>query len=61
MEWGPHFLKNYVPAEKKERIEIMTNVIFSLFISGIPFLVLFYFFREDLSFVFFEFQILHTL
>ena len=50
---GAAFLKNYVPAEKKERIEIMTNVIFSLFISGIPFLVLFYFFREDLSFVFF--------
>ena len=50
---GAAFLKNYVPAEKKERIEIMTNVIFSLFISGILFLVLFYFFREDLSFVFF--------
>ena len=50
---GAAFLKNYVPAEKKERIDIMTNVIFSLFISGIPFLVLFYFFREDLSFVFF--------
>ena len=34
---GAAFLKNYVPAGKKDRISIMTNVISSLFISGIPF------------------------
>jgi len=50
---GAAFLKNYVPAEKKDRIVIMTNVTFSLFISGVPFLILFYLFRESLSFIFF--------
>ena len=50
---GAAFLKNYVPAGEKDRISIMTNVISSLFISGVPFLVLFYIFKENLSFIFF--------
>ena len=50
---GAAFLKNYVPANSEERVSIMTNVIVSLFISGIPFLALFYFFRVDLAYVFF--------
>ena len=50
---GAAFLKNYVPAGEKDRISIMTNVIFSLFISGVPFLTLFYLFKENLSFIFF--------
>ncbi len=50
---GAAFLKNYVPAGEKDRVSIMTNIIFSLFISGVPFLTLFYLFRENLSFVFF--------
>ena len=39
---GAAFLKYYVPANNEKRIEIMTNVIVSLFITGILFLVLFY-------------------
>ena len=50
---GAAFLKNYVPAGGKDRISIMTNTIFSLFISGVPFMILLYLFRENLSFVFF--------
>ncbi len=50
---GAAFLKNYVPANKKDRVSIMTNVIISLFLTGMPFLILFYFFRENLSLVFF--------
>ena len=50
---GAAFLKNYVPANKEDRISIMTNVIISLVLTGIPFLLLFYFFRENLSLVFF--------
>ena len=50
---GAAFLKNYVPANKKDRVSIMTNVIISLFLTGIPFLILFYLFRESLSLVFF--------
>ena len=50
---GAAFLKNYVPAGGKDRISIMTNVIFSLLVSGVPFLTLFYMFRENLSLVFF--------
>ena len=50
---GAAFLKNYVPANKKDRVGIMTNVIISLFLTGIPFLILFYLFRESLSLVFF--------
>ena len=50
---GAAFLKNYVPAGEKDRISIMTNVIFSLFISGVLFLTLFYLFKESLSFIFF--------
>ena len=50
---GAAFLKNYVPANKEDRMSIMTNVIISLFLTGIPFLLLFYFFREELSLVFF--------
>ena len=50
---GAAFLKNYVPASKEDRMSIMTNVIISLVLTGIPFLLLFYFFREDLSLVFF--------
>ena len=49
---GAAFLKNYVPANKKDRVSIMTNVIISLFLTGIPFLILFYLFRESLSLVF---------
>ena len=50
---GAAFLKNYVPANKEDRMSIMTNVIISLVLTGIPFLLLFYFFRENLSLVFF--------
>ncbi len=50
---GAAFLKNYVPANKEDRMSIMTNVIISLVLTGIPFLLLFYFFRESLSIVFF--------
>ncbi|OUX33436.1 MAG: hypothetical protein CBE24_02195 [bacterium TMED264] len=50
---GASFLKNYVPANKKDRLSIMTNVIMSLFLTGILFLILFYLFRADLSLVFF--------
>ena len=50
---GAAFLKNYVPANKKDRVSIMTNVIISLFLTGIPFLILFYLFRESLSLAFF--------
>ena len=50
---GAAFLKNYVPANKEDRMSIMTNVIISLFLTGIPFLILFYLFRENLSLVFF--------
>ena len=50
---GAAFLKNYVPANKEDRMSIMTNVIISLFLTGIPFLLLFYFFRENLSLFFF--------
>ncbi len=50
---GAAFLKNYVPANKEDRMSIMTNVIISLVLTGIPFLLLFYFFRENLSIVFF--------
>ena len=50
---GAAFLKNYVPANKEDRISIMTNVIISLVLTGIPFLLLFYFFRDNLSIVFF--------
>ena len=50
---GAAFLKNYVPANKEDRTSIMTNVIISLVLTGIPFLLLFYFFRESLSLVFF--------
>ncbi len=50
---GAAFLKNYVPANEENRVSIMTNVIMSLFLTGIPFLILFYFFRENLSLVFF--------
>ena len=52
MEWCSVF-KNYVPANKEDRMSIMTNVIISLVLTGIPFLLLFYFFRENLSLVFF--------
>ena len=51
---GAAFLKNYVPANTKDRIGIMTNVIVSLFITGIPFVVLFWFFRYGLSVIFFS-------
>ena len=51
---GAAFLKNYVPANMKDRIGIMTNVIVSLFITGIPFVVLFWFFRDGLSIIFFS-------
>ena len=50
---GAAFLKNYVPANKEDRMSIMTNVIISLVLTGIPFLLLFYFFRENLSLFFF--------
>ena len=50
---GAAFLKNYVPANKKDRVSIMTNVIISLFLTGIPFVILFYFFRGSLSLLFF--------
>ena len=50
---GAAFLKNYVPANKEDRMSIMTNVIISLVLTGIPFLLLFYFFRENLSLAFF--------
>ena len=51
---GAAFLKNYVPANEEDRVSIMTNVIISLFLTGIPFLILFYFFRVNLSLVFFD-------
>ena len=50
---GAAFLKNYVPANSEERMSIMTNVIVSLIISGLPFLAIFYFFRLDLSYILF--------
>ena len=50
---GAAFLKNYVPANSEERLSIMTNVIVSLIISGLPFLAIFYFFRLDLSYILF--------
>lgn len=50
---GAAFLKNYVPANEKDRVSIMTNVLTSLFFTGIPFLILFYLFRDDLSLIFF--------
>ena len=36
---GAAYLKNYVPANKNNRSAVLTNVIFSLFITGIPFLI----------------------
>ena len=50
---GAAFLKNYVPASQKDRVSIMTNVIVSLFLTGIPFLIMFYLLRGNLSLVFF--------
>ena len=50
---GAAFLKNYVPANEEDRMSIMTNVIISLVLTGIPFVLLIYFFRENLSLVFF--------
>ncbi len=50
---GAAFLKNYVPANSEERMSIMTNVIVSLIISGLPFLAIFYSFRIDLSYILF--------
>tara|TARA_B100000989_G_scaffold118697_1_gene87418 strand:+ start:668 stop:2089 length:1422 start_codon:yes stop_codon:yes gene_type:complete len=50
---GAAFLKNYVPANEKDRVSIMTNVLTSLFFTGIPFLILFYLFRDNLSLIFF--------
>ena len=58
---GAAFLKNYVPAGGKDRISIMTNVIFSLLVSGVPFLTLFYMFRENLSLVFFGKLLINSL
>jgi len=51
---GAAFLKHYVPASIEERIGVMTNVIVSLFITGVPFLALFYLFREGLSQILFS-------
>ena len=50
---GAAYLKNYVPANKNNRSAVLTNVIFSLFITGIPFLIIVYFFRDSLTMVLF--------
>jgi len=46
---GAAFLKFYVPADKDERLVIFSNVIFSLFITGIPFLCIWHLCRDFLS------------
>ena len=46
---GSALLKFYVPADTDERKTIMTNIIASLFISGVPFLILCHIFRHVLS------------
>ena len=50
---GAAYLKNYVPANKNNRSAVLTNVIFSLFITGIPFLIIVYCLRDSLAMVLF--------
>ena len=46
---GAAFLKFYVPADREERRAIFSNVIFSLFITGIPFFYIWHLCRYFLS------------
>ena len=50
---GAAFLKNYVISNDKDRVAVFTNVLLSLMFTGIPFLIITYLFRDNLSQIFF--------
>ena len=46
---GAAFLKNYVMSNDKDRVAVFTNVLLSLMSTGIPFLIITYLFKDNLS------------
>ena len=50
---GAAFLKNYVMSNDKDRVAVFTNVLLSLMFTGIPFLIITYLFKDNLSQIFF--------
>ena len=50
---GAAFLKNYVMSNDKDRVAVFTNVLLSLMSTGIPFLIITYLFKDNLSQIFF--------
>jgi len=50
---GAAFLKNYVISNDKDRVAVFTNVLLSLMFTGIPFLIITYLFKDNLSQIFF--------
>ena len=52
MEWVLPF-KEYVMSNDKDRVAVFTNVLLSLMSTGIPFLIITYLFRDNLSQIFF--------
>ncbi len=50
---GAAFLKNYVMSNGKDKVTVFTNVLSSLIFTGIPFLIITYLFKDNISQIFF--------